>query len=522
MGDDYWRAMASWYTPWVHASEFARIVDLTERTIQQYAVRPIEGFPEPLERGHRNLWSYEQIFTNIQQHRPGLLDRIPRIYSSGHGLAAAVFLFAEAIQVNSDEPEFVVHHWLPSDGQGKVAIAYVVDSQRAGLYERHAARLLDHLDDVTALAIPTTEVTWLPGSDRKQLTMVVADHTAAVLAEGATVDLGARRYGWFDVANLLRVDIPWWPFHLRDPEAMKNWFPGVQQGIRPRGAGYHEGVLSALLPAAVDSDIPRLHRLVENINRRKEDDLLRAVGAENSLPLSDMAVQPGITLPGRSLFRIAEVPEGPTEDEASWMLHQKIADPVVAAEAMLVLQNVEEFDPIVEYTVRTDAASGLSAEWVSRLKRVHVPDSLQFGFAFARSCLSAGRTPESWWVDPQFPDTWIVRDDSGRWHSTVGYSVPARGYLTEVQVEEDASFFRDSAGAVWPMPAPVYAYYLCGYKGTGPRLLNDAVHALRRDAGLDTRNLADAAPAGPLWEIISRRKPTLYLNADDINRLVPR
>lgn len=524
LGDDYWRSMASWYTPGVHASEFARIVDLTERTIQQYAVRPIDGFPEPLERGqgHRNRWSYEQIFTNIERYRPGLLDRIPRCYTSGRGLKPAVFLFAEAIQVSSDEPEFVVHHWLPSDGRGKVAIAYVVDFEKASLYQRHAVRLLEHLDDVTAVAIPTSEITWLPGSDRKQLTMVVADHTKAVLPEGATVDLGARRCGWFDVANLLRVDIPWWPFHLRDPEAMKNWFPGVQQAIRPRGAGYHEGVLNALLPAAVDCDIRRLHQLVENINRRKEANLLRSVGVEDSLPFTDMAIQPGITLPARSLFRIAEVPDGPTEAEASWMLHQKIADPVVAAEAMLVLQNVEEFDPIVEYTIRTDATSGLSAEWVSRLARVHVPDSLQFGFAFARSCLSAGRTPESWWVDPRFPDTWIVRDDSGRWHSTVGYTVPARGHLAELQVEEDATFFRDSDGTVWPMPAPVYAYYLCGYGGTGPRLLNDAVHALRKDAALDTRNLADAAPQGPLWEIISGRKPTLYLDAAEIDRLVPR
>lgn len=519
--DDYWRSTARWYNPWVHASEFARIVGLSERTVQQYAVRPIDGFPEPLERGVRNLWSYEQIFTNIQEYRSGQLDRIPRIYTPGRGLKAAVFLFAEAVQVSSNEPEFVVHHWLPSDGRGKIAIAYLIDIQQAGLYERHARRLLDHLDDVTAVAIPMTELTWLPGSDHKQLTMVVADHTDAVLREGATVDLGARRYGWFDVANLLRVDIPWWPLHLRDPEALKNWFPGAQQSIRPRGGGYHDGVLSALLPTAVDSDIPRLHRLVEGINRRKEGALLDVAGDNDILPY-DMTVSPGITLPGRSVFRIAEVPDGPAEADVAWMLHQRIADPVVASAAAWLLHNVEEFDPVVQYTARTDAASGLSAEWVSRLTRVHVPDSLQFGFAFARSCLSAGRAPESWWVDPRSPDTWIVRDDTGRWHCTVGYSVPARGYLTEVQVEEDASFFRASDGAVWPMPAPPYSYYLCGYGGTGPRLLNDAVIALRQDAGLDTRSLARSTPHGPLWEVISRHNPTLHLNAEDIDELVPR
>jgi hypothetical protein len=33
--------------------------------------------------------------------------------------------------------------------------------------------------------------------------------------------------GWFDIANLLRCDIPYWPTPLRDHNAIMAWRPGA-------------------------------------------------------------------------------------------------------------------------------------------------------------------------------------------------------------------------------------------------------------------------------------------------------
>lgn len=518
--DDYWMSQARWYGPEVDAARFGKIVDVLERTVRQYAVRGVEGFPEPLERGTRNRWSYHQVYTMIINHRPAYLERIPRLYTPGRHLAPAVFMFAEAVCTGKSEPEFVVHHWLPADGKGVVAIAYALESDQMGLHEERARELLEHLDDVSAVAIPTTEMMWKPGQGH-QMRVLVADHSKPVLSEG-TKDLGALAYGWFDLANLLRVDIPWWPWHLRDRDAMLSWFPGAPpREVRPRGGQYSDGTLRALIPATMPAtDHPRLSKLVDIINRRREDVIIS--NAQAGGDASYMTEQPGYTIAARPLFRLPEVPDEPAPNHIRWLLHQQIADPVVADQAASVLNPQPELEPIVKYTFMTVTRDGLAAEWASRLTRRRTPESLELGYAFARRGLSTGRAPESWWSDPEIPDMWIIRDDEGRLHATIGVSVPASGYLTELEVRQESTFFRDSAGVVWPMPAPTFGYYLCGYPGNGPRQLTEMVTALRFDAGLDTRTVEIKGADSALWRLLSTQEPTLHLTSAQLDDLVPR
>ncbi len=73
------------------------------------------------------------------------------------------------------------------------------------------------------------------------------------------------------------------------------------------------------------------------------------------------------------------------------------------------------------------------------------------GLLPARRRLADNDDPRYCLTHLRWPDCWTLRQGDTTF-LTVGTSVPARGRLVELYIADGAAFFRDSTGAVWPLP----------------------------------------------------------------------
>lgn len=475
---------------------FADLLGVSTAAFHKLTTRDAR-FPQPMVSGRPNLWSLDQAYQYVKNRRPKRAAQIPRIYHDGNGLQPATWITAErhAPYAAHGNPEpWIVHIWQPADDRGPVAVAYgdAGNSARAAMW---APRLLALLESVAAVAVVSEEMHPLPGSVTPrgwQADLVVADRRPGAGPAGVAVE----RYGWFDLANLLRVNLPWWPAGLRRLDDIQAWRPGAApQSVRPSDAIYDPNILNQLLAEAADADeAARCRPVVDIINARLEAAIYDAPAHPD--------VPGGVERPG--LFQAAyprdpnpTPPEPPTLGELYPLMNLRVPSEAARKRAVDLLSHRDEVRSMVGITVRISEKCGpLAQEWISRLEPCDDPQSI--GAMFARRTFpDEQRTrPCQWLYDPRADFGWIARSSDGEYHATVGTHMPATGRLTEFEVEAGwhAAFYRAS-GTVWPMPLGGSGYYTCGYHGTGPDNLIAAVNYLHMAADATLPNSSDTRGA---------------------------
>ncbi|CAA0126546.1 Uncharacterised protein [Mycolicibacterium vanbaalenii] len=492
--------------------------------MRQNLTRGADGFPQPLSRGWRNEWSESQAyeFLRTRKSRRGrrAVDGVPRLYHDGYGLGPAKFIAAEVLTLPDQHQrprEWLIHRWEPADGRGVVAVAYIEPDYPEPWW---AERLLEVLGNgVSAVAVITDQALNDGVDSIVQGRIVVSEYGP----DSGTTQ--TRMLGWFDLANLLRVDIPWWPYGLRDFDAMAAWRPGAAaQAVRPRTDWYDERLLPRLVPAAESSAARECARVVGILNRRIESRIYTA----DDLDVPGHVERPGVVQVAYPRYAMHDVPDAPDHWELVPLFDARVPNRSDRLAARDCLRRNADIRRCVDYTIRSEPTRGpLAAEWVARLKPLEGdPESL--GSAFAEIMLSEREAaqPRTWWFDPHNKACWVVKTAGDVVFATVGTTVPATGHLTELEFDGGrgrAAFFRDSDGVVWPMPPRGYAYHNCGYSGAGPTELAEAVIALRQDASADLVSLPTPVVSGtPLLVLIEETTAPLRVSAEQLDELLPR
>lgn len=518
---EYWTSQTHWYSPYLDVAAVAAVLELQETTVRQYAAREVPGFPAPLDReGGKNYWSADQILRYIDTERPQLRHRIPRLYAPAN-LNPAVFLFAERLTVErwpGATVDVAVHHWQPSDGRGPIAVAYPGPLDEPGW--KLAPKLLDRLPTVTGVAVVTSEISPLPRRQGWQAALSVAERGNPPLAALGFNNAHGQwaEMGWYELASLLRQDLPWWSRQLLDVDEMTNWFPGApRQHIRPRSRFYDESMLRRLVTHVPQQDAGRVGDLADRLNRLLEGHI------NDELPVGEEHERPGLVQAAEPLYRLSDVPPIPDEHEIGWLLQRPVTDPLVADTAATILRSARALEPLVADTIEISTDRGaLATEWLQDCENT-APISDELGFAITRQVVPATQRVTSYRKHRRNPLAWIVETDADSFYATVGTKVPATGQLCEFELAEDSAFFRDSTGVVWPMPAPDRGcYYSSGYGGTGPNDLYKAVNALRSDAACDISAIHSREPRetrSRLWRHIVHTKPPMAVTKDELAAL---
>lgn len=280
--DEYWQSLSRWFTPSLTAMGFAKKLGTSEASIRQHLAQNPD-FPQPLERGFRNRWSEAQCYDFLARYQPkprsdrGVVSTVPRLYHHGTGLAPARFVAGEVVSVEaaSGRPRrWPVHLWEPADGRGQVAVAYTAAGRESG--EHWAPRLLGALRKSSTVVVVTDGTCSLPDGSA-QPEVIVADRMGKRGGEVSAL----WRFGWFDVAHLLRLDLPWWPSTLRNIDAIAAWRPGHErQALRPVNDYYDERTLLRLIDGAADESAPGARYIAEALNRRIEGRICSSTGPD--------------------------------------------------------------------------------------------------------------------------------------------------------------------------------------------------------------------------------------------------
>ncbi|GJO56170.1 hypothetical protein MML61_27565 (plasmid) [Mycobacterium marinum] len=530
--DMYWLGKTPWYESCLDSSNVAAILDVQETTVRQYAARATPGFPVPAAReSGRNYWTPDQIFRYIDRERPQLANRMPRLYSTQTSIVPAKFLFGEPVRLvrPSESPleqttaEFALHHWQPADGRGIIAIAYPgpIDELRWG----DADLLLQQRPTVSAVALVTHEISIPYDHDGWQAAIGVAERGQPPLRQLRITQQSTNvaEWGWYTLANLLRVDLPWWSPLLRDVTAMASWFPGApRQQIRPRSAVLDQSHLMGLVPRVPAPDAAKVRELAVGFYRQLEGPEIEV------LPPQEHQQRPGLLQAAEPLHQLAEIPPDPDVNTVRWLLHRPISDPDIAMQAARALDAVRGIERVVANVINVNSNGQLAQEWLTHRVPVDGNAATELGFAFARRSADSSLPITGYFTHAHDPNVWIVQtfdDETGthQYHVTVGQQVPASGHLTEVELYNYSGFFRDSNNQIWPIPILLHrCYYNSGYGGSGPQDLFEAITALRGDAGSDLTQLqTKAEPGGPLWNYIRGQKLPLIIGPDKLSELMP-
>ncbi|KWX20434.1 hypothetical protein AFM11_30065 [Mycolicibacterium wolinskyi] len=530
--DEYWTSKTCWYSPDLDVEDVAAILGLQASTMRQYVARgQLDGFPEPLIRGRSNGWSLDQIFQFIDAYRPGLRHRIPRLYCLPGPINPAVFLRGEEVEIEygpRTPVRFGVHFWQPSDRRGEIAVAYPASLDQAGW--GFAPKLLAHkaLDRATAVVLVTNEVQMTPQHDWQAAIGVLDRHDVALpknaprhpVGEPGQPEVVVPELGWYDLANLLRTDVPWWPPALRDIAQIVRWYPGApRQRIRIQDRDYNEMMLRDIASHCPPADAEAAIALADRVNRLVEDRWYRTYATNPHLPVGEERERPGLVQAAEAEFRIP-IPEVPSRADLAWLLHLQIDDAVVADNAIGILQSSGICDAFLASVVLIGENAGpLAKEWLAAAAPVEPAQARnELGFAFARAHSTRFAPADRWLKHPQDPNTWIIAARSGTAVATVGTTVPASGQLVEFELGPFGGFFRDSTGQVWPLPYPRTGGYSSGHDGTGPADLVATVMALRDDAATDIATVA--IPRNyrslPLWHHVIATDTPFHVSKSEL------
>ncbi|NKZ10761.1 hypothetical protein HGA11_07190 [Mycolicibacterium septicum DSM 44393] len=532
--DEYWTSKTRWYSAVLDVDNVATILGLQGSTMRQYVARSqLEGFPEPLARGRSNGWSLDQVFQFIDQYKPQLRHLIPRLYCLPGPMNPAVFLRGEEIVIDDrlTPVRFGVHFWQPSDRRGEVAVAYPESLDEPGW--RFTADLLAHkaLERATAVILVTNEIQMTPQHEWQASIAVLERHDVALPPNTTRHPIGdpsrpkvvIPELGWYDLANLLRTDVPWWPPALRDIAQVIRWRPGTpRQHIRIQDRSYNEAMLRDVASHCPPAHSEAAINLADRINRIVEDRWYSAYMESPSLPVGERCERPGLIQAAEARFLIP-VPPTPSYEELAWLLHLEVDDALVADKAIGVLDASGACESLIASAVVIDDQSGpLAKRWLAAAKPVKAADRSQLGYAFARMNAAGYGPIDAWLAHPQDENTWIVVTKSGTAVATVGTAVPANGRLVEFELGSYGGFFKDSSDQVWPLPFPKSGGYSSGHEGTGPADLVSTVVALRRDAASDivTVTRPPNYRSLPLWRYVVRTSTPFHVSQSDFASLV--
>lgn len=498
-----WTAHTQWYRRTLTAETLGQIFAVDESVL-----RALPGFLAAFPPSHHveMQWSLADIYNYIAETKPSYVPWIPRLFPLPAAPTwPARMLYATSVEIGPGGQEFVVHAWDPPDGRGHIAVGYPVRDCPGAATPEAAYRLLSQLSWASAVAIPTGQDA-PRGYRRTQPGVWVADGRRIMLGGGIEGVHGVQHGVWGDVANLLRTDVPWWPQGLRERDAMLAWRPGDDPlAIAPATADRDPAALLDVLTP--DSSTGLRHTVAKMIHAIEYELCSQLKSSATYVPF------PGLTQAAFASLN-PEPPRPRTAGETALFLHQQVANPLVAARAAAVAGGY----PIAHKTHVIKPAhhdNTVVRLWLDRLRPASTARRDEIGFQLALSTLATELGPEDhlaptgFFVDSDWPDCWVVA--SGETViATCGTSVPARGVLRQAYITDEAGFFLDSCGVVWPLP----------YKKDRPtNTVEDLAQALSRlmtDAGADVEDPAADVDTNPLvWRQLQIAARPMTLNADD-------
>lgn len=489
--DAYWIKMAGsrWTRPKLTAPKLASLLGIGDPANLR---RQTPGLPEPAQRD-TDEWSLQQAYDYILMFSPDRGANVPRLYPFTSALTPAGFLFGQVVD------GFAVHAWQPGDGRGPIAVAYGGPEHfDTTLYEK-AGLLLKSLPWATAVCCPSAEVCRAP-DHADQPYMVVADHIHGVHTD----------HTWYEVAALLRVDLPWWSPALRDVDAIAAWQPGAPvQRLLPRGAPDPRRLRDLLTPCSSEYVTALVGRIVEQLHREAVDGYI-GNGGHDSLPARLGLIHAAIadTNPSRSAPPI-------TAAESKLLMHQPCPNKDAAEDTLELLAG---HNPIVGVSpLRRDTANVLAQEWISR-RLAPADDATELGFWRVRLAHQLDAAASTVYRDQFSPHTWIVTTDDTI-YAAAARSVPATGQLVELHYYGPSdAFFRDSIGQVWPLPATGTGATATGPTGgrAGRQTLVKIITNLLLDASGDvTRRAIPYRSDSPLAVRVATTPPPLVIRPGD-------
>lgn len=519
-----WTTRSCWTsTAWFDVETTAVVTGLKPDTIYHYLSRKDPKFPQPTTDRGRLSFAGEHVFRYILEHRPKASAAVPRLFPRTAEPGPAQFIGTHRAGL-PNVGNFAIHTWQPADTGPPIAIAYpdrenVMATKDAAHIAVDLLTLLD--PKIAAVAVPNGEISVRPATENPP-TIVVVDrlNTEHDVAERKPVyrhnPIGpyANYYSWADLANLLRVDVPWWSELVRDLDAMLTWHPGAPVAqITPYSPQLDTGHITALATPEATTDVRGIinklaNRVLHQVNGGARHDV--------------MYLTPGLVHAAISTIDPAQPTPTLTAEEVAALLHHR-ADQHTARHALRVTHHWD-FRPHLTCVIEIRRASATSAarQWISRLTDVDHTRRTELGFWFLNNYVPRRVHPTRWLTDPDNPHTWAIQGDDATIYAGVGTFTPgAQGQLRRAEIHDDAAFFWDTAQHIWPLPDAGFSYYGTGYDGGGPRRLVETLTTLIDDAAADvhtppTLNGENAALHNALHQLVTKQRAPITITASFI------
>lgn len=566
---DYWSAISDWSGPILSTRDVGEMLGMKEGTVNQQGFRAERGsgsFPLPVRHGRAKRWSAEQIYAYVRAKKPGLLAAIPALYldTTAGEPVASVFVAAEpwqgtatAAMNDTTKLALVIQYWKPGDGrESQLALAYPTSSAPMSRTDAAAVATIlaqqlfrnDDPDSTQAVAVVTDELRPL-GDDayRQQPTVIVIERgdrlyppmfapamtvmrAASRAATADTAQTTVAEVGWFDVAYLLRTDLPWWPCALRSPDTVAAWHPGHSGNVTTSLSSnrYSPRLISTLVGSVTgDRNAPVFRELVGRIQSCIEHQLYPEGLGGYQLPGGLHQPIAGITqaaFPAFSTDTGGALPSL-TPVEITWLLSRPAAGIIDMVDVLTFLPQARVVASTAEVAFYSPRGP-LAEEWASRLT---VADDLRLGHAFVWKHSRMGRAEDGWTkpalssfvplIDPLDPASWALLDENGDIHYTVGTRASAAaGQLKELEVNDTrgfggATFFRDGQHIVWPAP-------LGSHSPLNKEALAKVVRALRADARCDTAALRPPNRPSPRLDKVFGGLPPWHVTAAELDAVL--
>ena len=563
---DYWAAISDWSGSTLSTRAVGEMLGMEQGTVNQQGFRAERGsgsFPLPVRHGRAKRWSADQIYAYIRAKKPGLLAGIPSLHldMTAGDPATGVFVAAEpwqgtATAALNDTAKLglVIQYWKPGDGrESQIALAYPTSSTPMSRADAAAVGMIfaqqlfrdNDPDSTQAVAVITDELRPLgDDANRQQPAVIVIERGdrlyPPVFAPSITVTRAASRastveavqttvaeVGWFDVAYLLRTDLPWWPSVLRSLDTVAAWYPGHSGNVTSSlsSDGYSPRLLRTLAGSVNgDRNAPVFRELVDRIQSCIEHQLYPEGPGAYRLPGGLVQPIAGITQAAFPAFSTdtghALPPLIPVE--IAWLLNQPAVGIIDMVDVLSFLPQARGVASTAEVAFNSPRGP-LAEEWAGRLT---VADGLKLGHAFVWKHSRMGKAEDGWTkpafssfvplIDPLDPASWALLDENGDIHYTVGTRASAAaGQLEELEVNDTrgfggATFFRDGQHIVWPAP-------LGSHSPLNKEALAKVVRALRTDARCDTAELRPPNKPSPRIDKVFGGLPPWHATAAELD-----
>lgn len=233
-------------------------------------------------------------------------------------------------------------------------------------------------------------------------------------------------------------------------------------------------------------------------------------------PHDDYCVTPGLTQAAISAIDASQPEPVLSLDETTTILHHR-ASQYMAQQALRVARHLA-FMPVLTHAIciHRPQAGSMAHQWVMDERLIDVPDDrrTELGYRLV-SDYARGARPVRWLADRLNPHIWVIQTDAGAVFAGVGTTTPrAAGRLIEAEIGNEACFFRDEKGCIWPLPDAGYDYYRTGYEGGGPQRLAETVTTLLQDATADVYTApTDFSIDTELYRMVTQRRAPFTLTA---------